>query len=338
MQSPVESIIRRVNEPNRVLNILTAPTHEAYQSNWAGLPYRFYLLQHKNFKPWNDTYRKLPNNHFLLDETDKQIQPDMRFDLVLSQNKFGQYQILAPIARQLNIPLISLEHTLPVPSWTQKQRMSVLQMRGDANVFISDYSIRQWGFDPTDPSVSVIKHGIMVDKFCAQGAEHNDGKILTVCNDYINRQWCCGWDIYCALDREDLHDKMNPIGDTPGFSQPAASTEELIQSYRNASVFLNTSTISPVPTALLEAMACGCPVVTTATCMIPEIVKDGINGFISNDTEYLYDKLVWCLHNPEEARAIGQKARETIVQEFNLINHVAAWHQLIRKVSKTYEG
>ena len=82
------------------------------------------------------------------------------------------------------------------------------------------------------------------------------------------------------------------VGDTPGLSEPAASTEGLVATYQNSRIFLNTSTISPVPTALMEAMSCGCAVVSTATCMIPEVIEHGVNGFITNDTQEMKQYLV----------------------------------------------
>jgi glycosyltransferase involved in cell wall biosynthesis len=85
----------------------------------------------------------------------------------------------------------------------------------------------------------------------------------------------------------------------------------------------------------MEAMACGCPVVTTATCMIPEIVKDGVNGFISNDEAYLRDRLIWCLNNPDDAAKIGQAARETIVERFSLDSHLNKWDNIFKEVYGT---
>jgi hypothetical protein len=333
MQNRSEGILRAINNTSGKFNILTFPTHEAYQSNLGKLPHTFYMWQGKGIKGWNSNFRQLPANHVLLDGTENQIRPDMKFDIVLSQNKFGQFAIADQIAASLNIPLISIEHTLPVPQWNQKYRNELLNMRGKVNVFISEYSINQWGFDSNDPTVRTVHHGIDSKTFAPALSKGNlSGSILTVVNDYINRDWCCGWSIYQRI-ANGL--PTTPVGDTKGFSKPAGSVKELVSFYQNASVFLNTSTISPVPTALMEAMACGCPVVTTATCMIPEIVKDGVNGFISNDEDYLRMRLQWCLSNPEEAAKIGQAARETIVERFSLDGHLTKWDNIFKEVVGT---
>jgi hypothetical protein len=337
MQTKAESILRTINNTSGKYNILTFPTHEAYQSNWSSLPHTFYLFQGQGIKPWSNKYRQLPKNHILLDGSEEQVKLDMKFDIVLSQNKFGQYQVAKQAADHLGLPLVSIEHTLPVPQWTQKQRDGMLQMRGDINVFISEYSIKQWGFDPNDPTIRVIHHAIQSDRFTQRKSEtistgnlSRNTSILVVVNDYINRDWCCGWSIFTRVT-DGL--PVVPLGDTPGFSKPAKDLDDLIQHYQDCAVFLNTSTISPVPTALLEAMSCGCPVVTTATCQIPEIVKNGINGWISNDEKYLKDRLIWCLKNPEEARnTIGKAARETILSKFSLEKHLESWNNVFKEV------
>ena len=65
-------------------------------------------------------------------------------------------------------------------------------------------------------------------------------------------------------------------------------SNELLNIYDKASVFLNTTTVSSLPTVILEAMAMEIPVVSTATCLIPKIViEHGVNGFVSNDIREL---------------------------------------------------
>lgn len=190
MQSKHESILRAINNTSRKYNILTFPTHESYQANLASMPHTFYLYQGNGIKPWTPKYRPLPKNHILLDGTDQQISIDMKFDIVLSQNKYGQFQVAEKVCQYLNIPLVSIEHTLPFISWSQGQVQRMASMRGDINIFISRYSINQWKFDENDPSVRIVEHAVNTDVFNNENAQHNDNRILTVVNDHKNRDWC----------------------------------------------------------------------------------------------------------------------------------------------------
>jgi hypothetical protein len=328
MQARSEVFTRAINNTSGAYNILTAPTHERTQSNMSSIKHTFFLFQHKSFKPWNEKYAKLPKNHVLLELSENPIRPDMKFDMVLSQNRFGQIQILGQVADNLNLPHINIEHTTVPPFWTEKQLKQYTAPKVDLYIFITKTSCKAWGFDPDDDNVEILHHGIPVDVFTLGDVQKLDGKVLTVQNDFINRNWCLNFELY-----QKLTDGLptNPVGDTPGFSK-GADLPELIEKYHNASVFLNTTNYSPLPHALLEAAACGCPIVTTDTWSIGELIQDGVNGFISNDEAYLRDRLEWCLNNPEEAKELGKKARQTVIEKFSMENHIKKLNSIFDKV------
>ena len=337
MLSPLSYIIRAATrDPEDKLNILTFPTHERYESMLSKTGHNFYSYRAKGIKDWNETYAKLPDNYHLLDPQleNNQIPEHVDFDLVLSQNKFGQFQIASQLSKQLHLPLVSLEHTLPMPQWTEGTLAQLREMRGHTNLFISDYSINAWGWEDRGDT-QVITHGIDTDLFCPKEGERSD-EILSVVNDWINRDWCSGFGIWQEVI-QGLPYKV--VGDTPGLSEPAASIEELVATYQNSRIFLNTSTISPVPTALMEAMSCGCAVVSTATCMIPEVIEHGVNGFITNDKEQMKQHLVDLLNDEDMAREIGDNARKTIVERYSTDLFVNNWESVLRNAANiTFRG
>ena len=155
--------------------------------------------------------------------------------------------------------------------------------------------------------------------------------MLSVVSDWINRDWCGGFSVWQNII-QGL--PFHVVGDTPGLSEVAASTEDLVKTYQSSRIFLNTSTISPVPTALLEAMSCGCAGVTTATCMIPEIIENGVNGFISNDETELKQYLVDLLNDEDLAKSLGKEARKTIVDKFSQEKFILKWDSLLHKAAK----
>lgn len=332
MTNPVASITRaatrKFSEP---LNILTFPTHERYETSLAKTGHNFYAYRADGIKDWNTTHAPVPDNYYLLNKNlgENQIPLDLDFDLVLSQNKFGQFQIAHPLSRSLHLPLVSLEHTLPVPYWSDDVKEQTRNMRGDVNIFISNYSIKDWGWDARNDT-TVITHGVDSNLFKPDNLER-ENQILSVVNDWINRDWCCGFSIWQNII-QGL--PFHVVGDTPGLSEVAASTEDLVKTYQSSRIFLNTSTISPVPTALLEAMSCGCAVVTTATCMIPEIIENGVNGFISNDETELKQYLVDLLNDEDLAKSLGKEARKTIVDKFSQEKFILKWDSLLHKAAK----
>lgn len=314
---------RRPGEP---LNILTFPTHERYESGLALTGHNFFAVRGPGIKDWNATYAPVPKNYRLLDPAlgQRQVPAELDFDLVLSQNKFGQYAVALQLSRQLLLPLVSLEHTLPAPSWGEGRKASLRGMRGHIDVFISEYSRREWGF--ADGEAVVIHHGVDTETFKPDGRTR-DHVLLSVVNDWQNRDWCCGFELWKEAT---AGLPVRVLGDTPGLSRPARNVKELADAYRASAVFVNTSLVSPVPSALLEAMASGCAVVSTPTCMIPEIVTHGENGLLAADAAGIRSHAERLLADPDLAGRLGAAARETVLAKFSMGNFVRNWDAVLR--------
>ena len=335
MSNVTANIIHSAFKKNRPLNILTFCTHERYETGLCLTGHNFYAFRAQGIKDWNNDYGKCPDNYVLLDPAKEwgQLLDCVEFDLILSQNKFGQFQYASELSRRLQLPLVSLEHTLPMPNWNVSKLNDCQKMRGDINVFISDYSIGRWGwFD--GPDTCVIKHMVDTDIFCPDDRER-ENHMLSVVNDWVNRDWCCNFSGWKRVS-EGLPVKV--LGDTEGLSKPAPSIQALADEYRSSRIFLNTSTISPVPTALLEAMACGCAVVSTATCMIPEVINNGVNGFISNDEKELRKICETLLKDEAFCKSIGKQASKTIEEKFHKDRFISEWNTVFNAASNMVYG
>ena len=323
--------IRTANIINRAIgsktkyNILTFDTHERYQTQLCKTGHNFYSFRYDNCKEWDETYGKMPDNYFVLPKNS--IISGVGFDMILSQSKFGQFQTAFQINRSLDLPLISLEHTLPIPGWPLEQLNGFRSMVGDVNVFISEYSTKLWDITCDN---TVIHHSVDTDLFKPTGSVNTETPhVLSVVNDFKNRDYCCNYSGWKRIT-EGLETLL--IGNcSEGLSKPADSIEDLVDAYNRASVFLNTSTVSPVPTSLLEAMACGCAVVSTATCMIPEIIENGVNGFISNDEGELRAYVEQLLEDKDLQQKLGEAARETVIQNFSEEKFIDNWNQTFDK-------
>ncbi|MCP3958351.1 MAG: glycosyltransferase family 4 protein [bacterium] len=98
--------------------------------------------------------------------------------------------------------------------------------------------------------------------------------------------------------------------------------------------FLFASLSEGVPNALLEAMACGLPVVTAECGGISEAVEDGVNGLTVpvRDPAALARALIEVANNPELAGRLGRAARATVCQQFALERHIEEFASLFRSV------
>ncbi len=75
-----------------------------------------------------------------------------------------------------------------------------------------------------------------------------------------------------------------------------------------------------IPVVLMEAMATGVPVVSTQLSGIPELIEDGVSGFLAvpNDPSSLAAKIQEYIHQSTAVVTITRQARTTIEQSFNI--------------------
>ena len=105
------------------------------------------------------------------------------------------------------------------------------------------------------------------------------------------------------------------------------SQAEIISLYQHASVFALPSDEEGLGIVVLEAMACGVPVVSTRCGGPDEIITNGINGYLValNDTDSFEKYLVKILSNSALNRRLGHAAREHIKVNFSVISTAKAF-------------
>jgi glycosyltransferase involved in cell wall biosynthesis len=102
--------------------------------------------------------------------------------------------------------------------------------------------------------------------------------------------------------------------------------EELISVYQSASLFVLTPVQTEdgdrdgVPNVLVEAMAVGLPVITTAVAGIPELVDHDQNGLLyqPHDPEGISTGMLELLGNLEKRRQFGSAASKKVREHFNI--------------------
>src|SRR5690606_31901496 len=86
-----------------------------------------------------------------------------------------------------------------------------------------------------------------------------------------------------------------------------------------------------IPVVLMEAMASGLPVVSTAISGIPELVEDGGTGLLvpPADALSLADALDGLIRDSELRQRLGEAGRRKVEREFDLRRNAAALLDLI---------
>lgn len=89
--------------------------------------------------------------------------------------------------------------------------------------------------------------------------------------------------------------------------RPPVPRGELEQMFHQASVFVLPTLCEGRAHVILEALAHGLPVLTTGNSGCSDVVRDGINGWLTKpgDVESLAERLAWCLDHPDPVAAMG---------------------------------
>jgi len=98
------------------------------------------------------------------------------------------------------------------------------------------------------------------------------------------------------------------------------SQTQVRQLLAETDVFVMSSFAEGVPVVLMEAMAAGVPVVATRIAGIPELVEDGVSGFLvpPGDAQSLAERIGALLEDDELRNRFGKAGRAEVEAEFNI--------------------
>jgi len=95
--------------------------------------------------------------------------------------------------------------------------------------------------------------------------------------------------------------------------------EETFQHLAKASVLVLPSHIENLPFVVIEAMASRLPVVATAVGGVPEMIEEGVTGFLVpvHDSHKLAERLIQLLRSPELCRRMGYAGRARFEERYS---------------------
>ncbi len=134
--------------------------------------------------------------------------------------------------------------------------------------------------------------------------------------------------------RRDVPSRLLLVGDGPELSTAyrlgrqlgithlvdvLGAQEEVMPLMSIADVFLLPSALESFGLAALEAMACELPVVSTRVGGLPEVVEDGVTGFLHDpeDVAGMAETAIALLRDPARRCTVGKAARQRVVERFS---------------------
>lgn len=261
--------------------------------------------------------------------------PEYDFDLILFQARphyeHDQYAIFSPT--QLALPKLYLEHDPP-----REHPTDTYHIVSNLNIPIihcTDFNRLMW--DSNGVPTLTIDHGVVDPGYRYQGTQDRG---IVVINNLHSRGRRLGADLFeyirkaIPLDLIGMNaDQMRGLGEIPHNELP-----DFIAQYR---FFFNPIRYTSMGLAIIEAMFTGLPIVGFQTTELTTVIQSGKNGYLSLNPDRLIQHMRRLLDEPDHAQQLGQNARQTALERFNIERFKAEWLQIFEQQSlkavKQYE-
>jgi colanic acid/amylovoran biosynthesis glycosyltransferase len=122
-------------------------------------------------------------------------------------------------------------------------------------------------------------------------------------------------------DRAELEDARAQLGLTQLVDLVGAAAQiDVLRWWQRATVAVLPSVREGMPVCLMEAAACAVPAVATAVGGVPELIEEGVTGFVvpPGDAFALAAALERLLTNPGLAAELGRAARTRAERRFTV--------------------
>lgn len=115
--------------------------------------------------------------------------------------------------------------------------------------------------------------------------------------------------------------------DLPGW----VSRDDLPRYLNQLRLLVLPSYTEGLPNIMLEAMACGTPVLATPVGAVPDVIVDGITGFImeNNSPECIAENVIRALDSPDLDQ-IAKSGKQFVEENFSFESTVARWEEVLR--------
>ncbi|MFB4474384.1 glycosyltransferase family 4 protein [Oceanobacillus caeni] len=121
-----------------------------------------------------------------------------------------------------------------------------------------------------------------------------------------------GYDLVLSAKKE-LDIKL----DIRTFTKNYVPKEAMVEFYQGLDCFICSSESEGLPNPVLEAGACGVPIISTKVGIVPELIKPYENGIIiQRNASAIRDAIQYLIDNPNQRKSMGSSIRSTILDQW----------------------
>jgi glycosyltransferase involved in cell wall biosynthesis len=120
-----------------------------------------------------------------------------------------------------------------------------------------------------------------------------------------------------------------------GYAHLAGLQEDMPAVMSEFDLFVSSSHSEAMPLAMMEAMACGLPVVGTRVGGVPDLIQHGVSGYLVNraDINAISSALRDLLQAPQLREQFGRASRERAQAQFSLSRCIDATCALLQRLA-----
>jgi glycosyltransferase involved in cell wall biosynthesis len=232
----------------------------------------------------------------------------------------------------VDLPAVYVEHN--TPGGQVPYSVHPLAERDDIPIaHVTHFNRLMWdnGLAPT----TVVEHGVIDPGHRWTGEL---ARLGTAINDPVRRGRAVGTDLLPRFAEDapldDFGMRVECVGEALGLAPDLVTPhEDLPQHAMHAelarrSAYLHLHRWTSLGLTLIEALMLGIPVVGLAMTEAAEVVPRSA-AYLGNDVDRLVARLRTLLHEPEQARALGEGGRAFALERFGVERFVADWDALL---------
>jgi glycosyltransferase involved in cell wall biosynthesis len=239
-------------------------------------------------------------------------------------------ELLAALGTPRGVPIVASRRGRPSPNERRRwlRPATALAHRRVRTLLCNTKQLAREALetDPWTPEIVVIPNGVDLDRYAYAPMPPGPPTVAIVANLRRYKRHELFLAAFAEVRERCPDARALIVGDGPEMERlrrtatdlgiaPATSFTGSVADPRReiarAHVVALTSEHEGLPNALLEAMAMGRPVVSTAVGGVPELIRDGIDGFlVPDDPAAIAERIAGLLLDKAEAERIGSAARE----------------------------
>ena len=300
MTTPVSNIVYRTIRESKTLNILCFFLDGLFEETLLRTGHNFYGSEQSysalNVYPSNKLY-ELPH-------TFDKIPRDIKFDIILCNHREGQLQPALFLSQSLHVPLILIEHALSFRKLPDKIKNTIYTCE-----LLKD----------THGGETVIPYG-------AELLDSEDERDIDVFvyGEFNNR------DRALLKHLKSLSFNMEIGGENSGISQKL-TFKALQEKLLHSKVFLNLSLPNFTSSILLQAMGCGCAIVSNRTELTEHFIEDKKTGLLEKSLDKFGPRINEAIDNRDE---LVHNAQLYINEYHNVDDIVSQWSNKFDEISQ----